>query len=709
MLEEIKEICKKNPQIQKHIIEKVLPLNDNFDLDILKDVIEYFTENKNILKNNDFNMLNYNNLELAYDDMTLIVNNSKVKTFIKSQISLKDMELINDQTKELIKSFYDNGYNLNIIKDEIFKKIVKFKTSTSLNKAIINIIQNEKNAKNGILNKKEQIEKLNADVFFCDEEKNILIANIKDYQTSNKLGSNSWCISTSSSMWDSYLNRNSSDNKEFFDLNTIRYLNKKNLEYANYQFFIWDFNYTDKNSLIGFTYSSDLKKIAAHYRDDSTCEKSIFEYISKEKISSLIKEKQKKEILLKGEILENDIKKVLNINYPNENNEKISIKEKNAIKKISQIIFELDNSYFYEFIKNKNISKDDMFLSTIYFNVYSSKKILNHEILNNACKNWIYKDDIKKRFISSLKNGKNNFDFNYIKEGIKIIKNNDLINDNEEVEMINKSNIIYINKMTTIPIENNEIKKMVELYFDKVNLSIPIEFNNVFLKVLARSKKNNQMEWLKKIIKGNTKISAKIFSFQQCYNYLPEIFDLVEEFSFDKNLTNKNILNFLYFCNDLSRNKFHYETKDEKLSGESINKIINLFCDILDNPKKETNKENIIVNDKTIKVINNFINNVNREFINDDFIDKEKINDIKNKTNKLIELKTQKEVINRFLYKILKNEEVLRSDWDFIKQNNVLLDKIKNEVQLQVKNIDILKILIDEKQIKKEKKIVPKK
>ena len=71
---------------------------------------------------------------------------------------------------------------------------------------------------------------------------------VNDYKASCKIGSKHWCISTSQSMWDSYVN-----------------------DFTN-QYFVYDFtkDISDIRHMIGTTVSPGGKITSGHWADDST-------------------------------------------------------------------------------------------------------------------------------------------------------------------------------------------------------------------------------------------------------------------------------------------------------------------------------------------------------------------------------------------------------------------------------------------------------
>ena len=101
-----------------------------------------------------------------------------------------------------------------------------------------------------ICNRYEEINKvedgLNVKIIY--ESPYVLMITVNDYESSRKIGSRHWCITTSESMWRSYLDG------------------------TNKQYFIWDFTkpISDKKHMIGATITANNKVKAAHWADDTS-------------------------------------------------------------------------------------------------------------------------------------------------------------------------------------------------------------------------------------------------------------------------------------------------------------------------------------------------------------------------------------------------------------------------------------------------------
>jgi hypothetical protein len=130
------------------------------------------------------------------------------------------------------------------IKDLYSKKGGRYKEIGSLIKDTKDYIKNMKGGFNLSVIKKK-LEGKNVDIMV--ESEDLLMVRVNDYATSCEIGSKSWCIVTSKSYWDSYVNVFTS------------------------QFFIYDFtkDISDKRHMIGATISPSGEIKNAHWADDA--------------------------------------------------------------------------------------------------------------------------------------------------------------------------------------------------------------------------------------------------------------------------------------------------------------------------------------------------------------------------------------------------------------------------------------------------------
>jgi len=172
--------------------------------------------------------------------------NQKVQQVIKS-IPVRVRE-------KLVTDDFINLITLNIeyapkIKNMLSKKMVKFKTPEDLYQDTMWLIENLKGPFN-LESIKQKIKEEGANITILSESDDSIVLRVNDYETSCKLGTKSWCISTSKSFWDKYVNPFSA------------------------QFFIFDFTkpISSREHAIGVTTSWEGKILNAHWANDDTVE-----------------------------------------------------------------------------------------------------------------------------------------------------------------------------------------------------------------------------------------------------------------------------------------------------------------------------------------------------------------------------------------------------------------------------------------------------
>lgn len=215
-------------------------------------------ENKQILKNIGFNIIDY--IKELHDKNTYKCYNESLfediedhmnaqqdiyhkRQYAHSISSNKYQHLYNEESYRLLAMLYEEKISRELLQNAIGKKMALFKDSNEFNAHILNFY-NKINAFELDVIKDRAIQ---ADVKVISDENNTLMLKIDNFEQSKLLGSNSWCISTRETYFDSY-----TDNRE--------------------QYFFFDFNKetSDKNSMIGFTLSKDKSVHAAHSRFDES-------------------------------------------------------------------------------------------------------------------------------------------------------------------------------------------------------------------------------------------------------------------------------------------------------------------------------------------------------------------------------------------------------------------------------------------------------
>lgn len=225
---------------------KELLHKENYNINGCIQAMNSFIQNETILRNYDFNIkenLKDTTLEILDDQINAIKNKHSIRQLAHSITSNKYKHLYNEKTYDLFGELFESKVSEKIIQENIGKKVASLKTPEELNKTLEKFINFLNNFSHGAISSKA-FETDSQSVYDFD---NILILKVNDFETSNKLGSTSWCISRQKHYFNSYVT-----------------------EEGNYQFFIYDFNKDAKNneSMIGITLHKDGTHEAAHLKDD---------------------------------------------------------------------------------------------------------------------------------------------------------------------------------------------------------------------------------------------------------------------------------------------------------------------------------------------------------------------------------------------------------------------------------------------------------
>jgi hypothetical protein len=239
------------------VLKKLKSMTKNNNCLFVIDFCNYYLENKDILKLEGFNLIEQTieDLEKIFDNMLKIVNNHKLNKYTNSIISNKYKHLYDETSLKLFKTLMDMKVTENQLQSLIGKKIALFKTSSDLNKALqkqIDIFDGftidamiDKFKRNNINNYMTQ--------------NNLLICEIENYLQSVMLGSSSWCICYSNSLFNKYT------------------------ENEGKQYFIYDFSKKSNSmsSMIGISLNKKGEYVTAHQKDDT--------HINQENVNRFIK------------------------------------------------------------------------------------------------------------------------------------------------------------------------------------------------------------------------------------------------------------------------------------------------------------------------------------------------------------------------------------------------------------------------------------
>lgn len=230
---ELKHLLRKNPGYLGQFTKWYLQ-----DREPIEKIKEVYTMLRNI--GIDKPIDKFDKLEDLYDYITTydidrktnqVINQLPSEARTKATDKLRNLISLNIEYAKFIKKFYKD-------------KGGRYKTEESLYNDTKDYIENLK----GDFNLPSVLKKLegqNVDVIEATPD--ILMVRVNDFESSCAIGSKHWCISTSKSHWNSYVN-----------------------EFTN-QYFIWDFtkDISDKRHMIGATISPGGKITSAHWADDS--------------------------------------------------------------------------------------------------------------------------------------------------------------------------------------------------------------------------------------------------------------------------------------------------------------------------------------------------------------------------------------------------------------------------------------------------------
>jgi len=253
---------RKKPKLAEFFRKRFSELCVDFvDVDI---VIDTYLEHEQILKNMkfDFNLFKDKSFEVLDDAMHAKVHEYKIDRYAHVILSNKYKNLLTDKSLAIFKELYEGNIEEKTIQNLVGKKLAAIKTPEDF-EYYLRKVANQFNDFNpdALMIKLEEfgIEPLLT-------ENNIYVFEVTSFEQSTELGSNSWCISRSSSYFDNYTS------------NEAR------------QFFIYDFNEpeTSNESMIGITINKDGTFSTQHLKNDDYIRPN--EFLSEIKKNLILKE-----------------------------------------------------------------------------------------------------------------------------------------------------------------------------------------------------------------------------------------------------------------------------------------------------------------------------------------------------------------------------------------------------------------------------------
>jgi hypothetical protein len=250
----LREKYNKNPIICKEFID-IIKLNKDYNIKESLELFDKYIKNIDIFKNYNLNLKEFvinskpkyykHKIEAAEDRLTWILLDNSANNIIKKLTSSKNIHLFNEESKTLIKDILNQKIKIESLNQFIGKKMARFKTTEELNLALNQFINLFGFSYEGVINKANDL-----NIQIVSKENNSVILKIKNFEEASAIGSSSWCICTSETYFNSYVNKDSN------------------------QYFVFDFNKekSSSESLIGITVDRDGELITAHYKDDEKIE-----------------------------------------------------------------------------------------------------------------------------------------------------------------------------------------------------------------------------------------------------------------------------------------------------------------------------------------------------------------------------------------------------------------------------------------------------
>lgn len=275
----------------KKFFKNILHESETFGLSLnyglLIKVSDTFLNNKDILKENNFDIFDKNNLSLDSssslerldDKMHSILNNHKLKRYMKNILGNKYYDLKSYEVAKLFKDLMEKDVTESNLKNLVGKKIALFKDCYMLEDYLEKLNEEITDFTPEILELRLKRNKIEP-IFSKD---NIVVFKVDKFEQSKDLGSTCWCISRDLDHFQNYKNNSN-------------------------QYFIYDFNEKENSmySKIGVTiYKNGLFR-TSHLKDDSFYEinekkKDLYLNIIRNDIDSYNLNEDMKELINKKE------------------------------------------------------------------------------------------------------------------------------------------------------------------------------------------------------------------------------------------------------------------------------------------------------------------------------------------------------------------------------------------------------------------------
>lgn len=626
LINKIKILCFKNPMYKKIFLSFVKNNeNDYVNFEMYENLYNNLIKYNNVLKNNNFNPLDYKNFESFNDNLYKILNKNRIIKLIKNSFSSKYKFLLNEKIYEVINNFINIKLTDNEIKLILTKKLAIYKNPDEFYKYLMDTYNNF-SFFSYIEIKKIALEN---EIKIIYDKDNILVLKIDNFNQMIKVGSPAWCIYRSKKVFSNYI------------------MKKNEYSLENIQLCLCDFNkdISIDESLIGITLEN-TKIIHAYDKNDKSLitelnspkYKNILtdifvNYLNDDYFINEIKnteiEHYKKIIMLNKYIKDDDVffkcfKYIIKINNYNVSLFYLKI----FIQRLIHIENFKTSEFYFNFIK-KYIKSNEL-MDYLFFN-YISSAIYNgnfykifeenkNEILNNNLfssleyheKYFIKRNTSNKKILQNKNKNYNisEYELNRIKSVIYFI---DFIKNGNKVKEVIAKPIFVIflfiitkNKISNYIkyIEDNiyEIIKHPEEKNNIFSILTKYELSGVFLNLLKN--KNNRVyteytEYTEIILERYIKnllndylIDFNYIKDKKCYTYF---------FDFFNNTLNKMITNEIRYVSDIfieNLNTIFQINKDSSLI--LLSKIISNYS-VFNSNKKFHDSIKKIFNESDIK------------------------------------------------------------------------------------------------------------
>lgn len=243
-------------------------LSENVSIEMIEKLNKDRIKHKQTLKNFNVDFDFYinrktNNYNKAFEELNDVIQKTIIlqesKKLLKSVISNKYKNLINEDTKKIFITLAEKGITKNDISKNVTNKIINFKEAEDFNFELEKTFLSEWNIDSFI----KKTNDFNVDILSTENNKLLLVVN--DFDSMKELGSSLWCVTRESFYFEHYTNN-------FNEMSVLFDFNKKE---------------QDVSSKIALLSSAKGYVIEAYNKDDEKIDHSQFQSIDKIKPKTL--------------------------------------------------------------------------------------------------------------------------------------------------------------------------------------------------------------------------------------------------------------------------------------------------------------------------------------------------------------------------------------------------------------------------------------